>query len=211
MSSSKLLLNVGSVVVFFAAAVTLFVISNNRERAQDLITAVERGDIKVAKTLIEQGANPNAATDSGVPALLLSIAKKELEIEKLLIEKGADVNVAFNGVTPLIAAARTGQPGIVELLLEQGVGVDPVFVDSSVIIAGTYVDMQRIIVFIAGVMLVVLLWLFTHHTPLGLAFRGIAQDESTTQDHVCPIKTFHQQPTNLCKECHPTRGRHSHF
>ncbi len=55
----------------------------------------------------------------------------------------------------------------------------PVFIDKSFIIAGTYVDMQRlIIVAIAGILILVL-WIFTHYTSLGLAFRGIAQDERT--------------------------------
>ena len=55
----------------------------------------------------------------------------------------------------------------------------PVFIDESYFIAGTFVDMQRIFIVIIGVLLVVALWLFTHHTSLGLAFRGIAQDERT--------------------------------
>lgn len=55
----------------------------------------------------------------------------------------------------------------------------PVFIDQSFLIAGAYVDMQRIFIVIIGVILVVGLWVFTHHTSLGLAFRGIAQDERT--------------------------------
>jgi len=55
----------------------------------------------------------------------------------------------------------------------------PVFIDESYFIAGAFVDMQRIFIVIIGVLLVVALWLFTHHTSLGLAFRGIAQDERT--------------------------------
>jgi branched-chain amino acid transport system permease protein len=55
----------------------------------------------------------------------------------------------------------------------------PVFVDKSFIIAGTYVDMQRILIVIIGGILVFSLWAFTHHTAIGLAFRGIAQDERT--------------------------------
>jgi len=55
----------------------------------------------------------------------------------------------------------------------------PVFIDESVLIAGTYVDMQRIMIVIISVVLVLLLWLFTHHTSTGLSFRGIAQDERT--------------------------------
>ncbi len=55
----------------------------------------------------------------------------------------------------------------------------PVFIDRSFFIVGAYVDMQRIVIVIAGVLIVVALWLFTHHTAVGLAFRGIAQDERT--------------------------------
>jgi len=55
----------------------------------------------------------------------------------------------------------------------------PVFSGESFMIAGAYVDMQRIAVVLIGLMLVLGLWLFTHFTPLGLAFRGIAQDERT--------------------------------
>ena len=55
----------------------------------------------------------------------------------------------------------------------------PVFIDHSFVIFGAYIDMQRIFIVIIGVALVIFLWFFTHHTSLGLAFRGIAQDERT--------------------------------
>jgi branched-chain amino acid transport system permease protein len=55
----------------------------------------------------------------------------------------------------------------------------PVFIDQSFLILGVYVDMQRILIVIIGILLVLGLWFFTHHTSLGLAFRGIAQDERT--------------------------------
>jgi len=62
------------------------------------------------------------------------------------------------------------------------VGVEyslPVFIDESFMIGDVYVDVQRILIVISSVVLVFLLWLFVHHTSLGLAFRGIAQDERT--------------------------------
>ncbi len=62
------------------------------------------------------------------------------------------------------------------------VGVEyalPVFIDESFMIGDVYVDMQRILIVISSVVLVLLLWLFVHFTSLGLAFRGIAQDERT--------------------------------
>lgn len=55
----------------------------------------------------------------------------------------------------------------------------PVFIDRSFIIGGAFVDMQRVFIVIIGLMLVAGLWFFTHYTSMGLAFRGIAQDERT--------------------------------
>ncbi|MDQ1335779.1 MAG: branched-chain amino acid transport system permease protein [Thermodesulfobacteriota bacterium] len=62
------------------------------------------------------------------------------------------------------------------------VGVEyalPVFIDESFMIGNVYVDMQRILIVLSSAVLVFLLYLFVHHTSLGLAFRGIAQDERT--------------------------------
>jgi branched-chain amino acid transport system permease protein len=76
------------------------------------------------------------------------------------------------------------------------VGVEyalPVFIDESFMIGDVYVDMQRILIVISSVVLVFLLWLFVHHTSLGLAFRGIAQDERTAltfgmdSDHIATL------------------------
>ncbi|EFK11089.1 amino acid or sugar ABC transport system, permease protein [delta proteobacterium NaphS2] len=53
----------------------------------------------------------------------------------------------------------------------------PVFVEGSIIIGDIPVDYQRILVVLIGVLLVAFLWLFTHYTRIGLALRGMAQDE----------------------------------
>lgn len=42
---------------------------------------------------------------------------------------------------------------------------------------GVPVDFQRVALVVIGVVLVLALWLFTHYTKIGLAFRAIAQDE----------------------------------
>jgi branched-chain amino acid transport system permease protein len=55
----------------------------------------------------------------------------------------------------------------------------PVFWDSGINIGPVYLDMQRVFIVFIGVALTVGLWAFTHHTKIGLAFRGIAQDERT--------------------------------
>jgi branched-chain amino acid transport system permease protein len=92
------------------------------------------------------------------------------------------IRVRGQALSEVIATFGIGL-AILELFRYLGfVGFDytlPVFVDKSFIIAGTYVDMQRILIVVIGAVLVVALWLFTRYTALGLAFRGIAQDERT--------------------------------
>lgn len=56
----------------------------------------------------------------------------------------------------------------------------PMFIKGSVEIGDTYVDIQRLVIIGAGILLITALYLFTHHTKLGLAFRGIAQEEHTS-------------------------------
>jgi branched-chain amino acid transport system permease protein len=53
----------------------------------------------------------------------------------------------------------------------------PVFIEGSIEIAGIPIDWHRILVVVAGATIVALLWVFTHFTRLGLALRGMAQDE----------------------------------
>ena len=53
----------------------------------------------------------------------------------------------------------------------------PSFIDGSTSILGISVDFQRIVVVVVGMALVAGLWIFTHYTRLGLALRGMAQDE----------------------------------
>ena len=53
----------------------------------------------------------------------------------------------------------------------------PAFKEGLIIILGVPVDMQRIIIIIIGVVVFILLWAFTRFTKIGLALRGMAQDE----------------------------------
>jgi len=53
----------------------------------------------------------------------------------------------------------------------------PAFLEGTITIAHVPVDLQRLIIIGVGVLLIVVLWLFTHYTKVGLAFRAIAQDE----------------------------------
>jgi branched-chain amino acid transport system permease protein len=53
----------------------------------------------------------------------------------------------------------------------------PAFIDGSTMIAGIPVDYHRLCVVGIGALAVAALWLFTHYTRVGLALRGMAQDE----------------------------------
>jgi branched-chain amino acid transport system permease protein len=55
----------------------------------------------------------------------------------------------------------------------------PLFLRGGVEIRNVAVDYQRLFVLGTGLVLVILLWLFVHHTRIGLAFRGMAQNERT--------------------------------
>ena len=55
----------------------------------------------------------------------------------------------------------------------------PPFVRGGTRIFGVAIDYQRLFIVGVGLLLAILLWLFTHHTKIGLALRGIAQDEHT--------------------------------
>lgn len=53
----------------------------------------------------------------------------------------------------------------------------PVFIEGSIEISGIPVDFQRILLVLIGGLVVFSLWAFTHYNRIGLALRGIAQDE----------------------------------
>jgi branched-chain amino acid transport system permease protein len=53
----------------------------------------------------------------------------------------------------------------------------PAFIEGSINIGGVPVDLHRVLVVVIGAAVVAFLWLFTHYTRIGLALRGMAQDE----------------------------------
>ncbi len=53
----------------------------------------------------------------------------------------------------------------------------PSFVEGKIKVFGIYINYQRLIIIGAGIVVVGLLWFFTHHTKVGLKLRAIAQDE----------------------------------
>jgi len=55
----------------------------------------------------------------------------------------------------------------------------PSFIDGGLEIGNTFVDFQRLLIVGIGIGLAIFLWIFTHYTKTGLAFRAIAQEERT--------------------------------
>jgi branched-chain amino acid transport system permease protein len=90
------------------------------------------------------------------------------------------VRVRGMPISEIIASFAIGM-AVLEALrwrgLKGGTFILRPFVEGSITIFGVSVDYQRIIVVLAGSALVLSLWLFVNNTRLGLALKGMAQDE----------------------------------
>ena len=83
--------------------------------------ASSSGNLKVAQSLIEHGANVNPPSPSILGPLHAASLSGQLEISRLLIKNGADVNALISGnVTALFCASRYGDLEVVRALLESG-------------------------------------------------------------------------------------------
>ncbi|RUT07083.1 hypothetical protein DSM106972_023440 [Dulcicalothrix desertica PCC 7102] len=119
---------------------------------EQLIAAIESGDIQRVRELLEAGANPNAkkggntayqlvphgrddikctlieagANDASLRhSLVWAVGTRRVETVKALIQRGANVNMASVGLgSPLQSAAREGSLEIVDVLIAAGADVD---------------------------------------------------------------------------------------
>jgi len=104
-----------------------------------LMQAIEKGDLKGAENLLNQGASMNAGTvcDPAMPeyesytALGCAAKNGRTGAAKLLLDKGADINQKWGGYrfghwnpTPLILASLGGHTDTVKLLLDRGADVN---------------------------------------------------------------------------------------
>jgi hypothetical protein len=104
-----------------------------------LVASAEDGSYDEIKRALEKGADVNAATWTGVTALMAASANGYADIVKLLLSKGAEVNLKTKGTplaesslgnrmpgggTALMAAALRGDVQIVRMLLDKGAEVN---------------------------------------------------------------------------------------
>ena len=106
-------------------AVQLFIAAgmdpNTHYGSDSALTAAARnGYTETVQVLLGGGAEVNAKAVDHTPLMLAS----RTHVMKVLLDHGADVNVkGWSGETPLMSAARRGQPDSVKLLVDKGADV----------------------------------------------------------------------------------------
>src|SRR5439155_27117275 len=78
------------------------------------------GSTAIAVLLLQKGADPNLARESGKAPLMTAARLGQVDVVKLLLDRGANINARTKkfGQTAVMWAA--GYPAIVRLLLERG-------------------------------------------------------------------------------------------
>ncbi len=93
----------------------------------DLIYRITFGSTEDIHILLEKGANPNARTSQGNPALSVAVERNDLEavrMVRVLLGKGANPNAPDKaGNVPLVTAIKNKQAEMVVNLVEQGADV----------------------------------------------------------------------------------------
>ena len=105
----------------------------DEEGTTALMDAYAMGRSKIATALVAAGANPNARSNDGSTALLNAVThivlppnwQSRRKMIQFLLDNKAQVNIAdWQGVTPLIAAARTADAELVNTLLAAGADIE---------------------------------------------------------------------------------------
>jgi bla regulator protein blaR1 len=92
-----------------------------------LYEAAQAGDLQDIDTLLNAGANANAAIGGDGSPLIGAARRGQLAAVARLLDRGADPNMPVSGDgNPLIMAASAGHADVVALLLDRGARVDEV-------------------------------------------------------------------------------------
>ena len=95
------------------------------QKAAKLAKAIQDGNIKAIKAVLEAGFNVNGSVGGTTP-LHHAIYADNLEVLRVLMEAGANVNAKSDlGVTPLhYAVIHDGDPEVLRVLMEAGANVN---------------------------------------------------------------------------------------
>lgn len=96
---------------------------------QDLFMAVGKGDLKGAKQLLKNGADPNSRNGLDFVPLYIAAASHQLEMMKTLISGNAKPDAESPYGTALTFASATGHTAGVSLLISKGANVNYIRVD----------------------------------------------------------------------------------
>jgi ankyrin repeat protein len=97
---------------------------------RDLVAAVKAGDVAVARRLVQQRRDINAAEVDGTTALMWAVHNGDQQSEALLLNAGANANAVNRyGVTALSLAASAGNLAVLDRLLKAG--ADPRTAEAS--------------------------------------------------------------------------------
>jgi uncharacterized protein len=91
----------------------------------DVFTALEEGDVALARKLIEGGIDINARDTKRRTALMKAMFEDHYDIANLLLLKGVETNTEDDsGWTPLMYAASDGQTEMVQGLIRRGANLN---------------------------------------------------------------------------------------
>jgi len=93
--------------------------------SMSLLETARRGDIAQVRMLLGQGAEVNAADNSGITPLHVAILNDHVRLAEILLAKGANVHArSNNGMTPLHLAASQGDLDLARTLVAHGADID---------------------------------------------------------------------------------------
>ena len=81
-----------------------------------LLLAIQKGNLQVAVSLIQHGADVNASTNSGNTPLIEASARRYISVVKKLIERGARLTQK-DEQSPFITAVKNSPTDVAEYLL----------------------------------------------------------------------------------------------
>ena len=89
------------------------------------LAAARSGDTKTLKSMLQNGANPNATAPGSVNALSFAAAAGHLEAIRLLVRHNAGISrpSSWFGTRPIVEAAAFGQTAACKVLLELGADI----------------------------------------------------------------------------------------